>query len=178
MPHLNFECKARTERQEDIRRWLRENGADFRGEDLQTDTYFPLPAGRGRLKLRQGNIENNLIHYHRSNAAEARTSDVALAPVADPAALHACLSRALGLLVEVRKRREIYFMDNVKIHLDYLDGLGQFVEIEAIAPSPEWPLDRLQAQCAHYMAVFGIRPEDVLAESYSDMILSRQDRQW
>ncbi len=170
--HLNIELKARTSRQTEIRTWLLKHGADFRGVDEQTDTYFRLPEDRGRLKLRQGNIENNLIHYQRSDNAEARASEVALAPVADADALRHCLERALGVLVEVRKRREIYFVDNVKIHLDELDGLGQFVEIEAIAPEPGWPEERLHAQCAFFRNIFQIEDADILAESYSDMRLS------
>ncbi|MCB0534519.1 MAG: class IV adenylate cyclase [Lewinellaceae bacterium] len=173
MEHLNIELKARTNRQPEIRRWLRENNADFRGLDEQTDTYFQLPEGRGRLKLRQGTIENNLIHYHRSNDPAARASEVCLAPVADPEALLSCLTLALGVLVQVKKRREIYFVDNVKIHLDELDGLGQFVEIEAIAPAPDFSEAKLHGQCAYFMELFQIRPEDILAESYSDLLSQR-----
>ncbi|MBK8965388.1 MAG: class IV adenylate cyclase [Saprospiraceae bacterium] len=170
MKHLNIELKARTNRHAEIRRWLRENNADFRGLDEQTDTYFQLPEGRGRLKLRQGTIENNLIHYHRSDDPAARASEVCLAPVTDPEALLNCLTLALGVRVQVKKRREIYFVENVKIHLDELDGLGQFVEIEAIAPAPDFPNDTLHAQCTFFMALFQIQPEDILAESYSDML--------
>ncbi len=173
MQHLIIELKARTRRQAEIRTWLNENGADFRGLDEQTDTYFNLPPGAGRLKIRQGTVENNLIHYHRGNEAKARASDVTLAAVADGAALKDCLTRALGVLVEVRKRREIYFVDNVKIHLDELAGLGQFIEIEAIAPAPGYPVEKLHGQCAYFMQIFGIAPEDILAESYSDLLLER-----
>ncbi len=173
MEHLNIELKARTNRQSEIRRWLRENNADFRGLDEQTDIYFQLPEGRGRLKLRQGTIENNLIHYQRSDDPAARASEVCLAPVADPAALLNCLSLALGVQVQVKKRREIYFLENVKIHLDELDGLGRFVEIEAIAPAPDFPQEKLYEQCAFFMEQFHIRPEDVLAESYSDLLCRR-----
>ena len=171
MQHLNIELKARTSRQADIRTWLHTQGADFRGADEQTDTYFQLPAGKGRLKLRRGNIENNLIHYLRSDDPQARASDVALAPVTDAEALAICLTRALGVLVEVRKRREIYFVENVKIHLDQLDGLGTFVEIEAIAPTPNFPVEKLREQCDYFSAAFGIRAEDILAESYSDLLM-------
>ncbi len=171
MEHLNFELKARTTREAEIRHWLTAQNADFRGVDEQTDTYFRLQPGMGRLKLRRGNIENNLIHYHRSDDPQARVSDVALAPAADAEALANCMTRALGVLVEVRKRREIYFVGNVKIHLDELDGLGQFVEIEAIAPAPDFPVEKLQEQCVYFSNAFGIRPEDILAESYSDLLL-------
>lgn len=174
MQHFNFEVKARTERQEMIRKWLLDNGASLRGTDLQTDTYFNLPEGCGRLKLRQGNIENNLIHYHRQDDPEARVSDVALSPVGDAPSLKALLARALGVKVEVRKKREIYFIENVKFHLDELEGLGQFVEIEAIAISPESRLEDLKAQCTRYMDIFGIRPQDIAAQSYSDMVLRKE----
>lgn len=170
MPHINFEVKARTARQADIRAWLREQNADFKGVDFQTDTYFHVL--HGRLKLREGNIENSLIQYFRADDPTARISDVALAPVADPTALKNALTRALGVKTEVRKRREIYFLGNVKIHLDELAGLGQFVEIEAIAPNPDMPVAELEAQCRQLMAAFQIQPEDVLAVSYSDMVLS------
>lgn len=174
MQHLNIELKARTARQADIRAWLQARGADFRGVDEQTDTYFQLPAGKGRLKLRRGNIENNLIHYQRNDDPRARASAIALAPVTDAEALAICLTRALGVLVEVRKRREIYFVENVKIHLDQLDGLGAFVEIEAIAPTPDFPVEKLREQCAFFSAAFGIRAEDILAESYSDLLMPKQ----
>ncbi len=171
MPHLNIELKARTARQNDIRAWLQAHNADFRGTDQQTDTYFKVPDGR--LKLRAGNVENNLIHYRRSDNPEARASEVALAPVADSNALKTVLTRALGVLIEVQKRREIYFIGNVKFHLDELDGLGQFVEIEAIAQTAADTEARLHEQCRFYSDLFGIRPEDILSESYSDMLLRR-----
>ena len=169
MQHINFEVKARTKRPAEIRVWLLAQGAEFRGADTQTDTYYHVPDGR--LKLRQGLIENNLIHYRRSNDAAARTSDVALTPVADGAALHNILERALGVKVAVKKSREIYFIENVKFHIDDLEGLGQFVEIEAIAMAPDTPVAYLQQQCAYYMAALRIQPEDILSESYSDMLL-------
>ncbi|HNE27684.1 MAG TPA: class IV adenylate cyclase [Saprospiraceae bacterium] len=171
MQHLNIELKARTTRQTEIRAWLEAQGADFRGADFQTDTYFHVP--NGRLKLRTGNVENNLIHYRRADQPEARASEVALAPVADGPALKNALARALGILVEVHKRREIYFMDNVKIHLDELDGLGRFVEIEAIAQKPEHTREWLLEQCRQYAALFRIQPDDILAESYSDLLLRK-----
>lgn len=173
MQHLNFEVKARTNRHAAIRAWLLANGAESHGTDWQTDTYFHLPPGAGRLKLRQGNIENNLIHYHRANDAQARMSDVALSPVTDATSLKNILERALGILVEVHKRREIYFIQNVKFHLDELEGLGHFVEIEAIATSSAVSFQHLQAQCAHYMTAFEIESRDILAESYSDMLMQR-----
>ncbi|HPJ79511.1 MAG TPA: hypothetical protein PK489_12035, partial [Prolixibacteraceae bacterium] len=65
MTITNIEIKARTGRGEAIRKILLEAGAEFRGTDHQKDTYFRVSSGR--LKLREGNIENQLIHYRRAD---------------------------------------------------------------------------------------------------------------
>jgi adenylate cyclase class IV len=138
------------------------------GEDHQIDTYFRVP--QGRLKLRQGNIENALIHYDRPNQAGPKTSEVTLCPAPEGAALLAVLSRALGVLKVVDKRRRIYFIDNVKFHLDEVASLGQFVEIEAIDADGSLGEARLRAQCNHYLELLEIGPADLLERSYSDML--------
>ena len=70
----------------------------------------------------------------------------------------------------VDKRREIYFLDNVKVHLDTVAGLGTFVEIEAIDADGTRPLETLRAQCEELMRAFGIADDDLLALSYSDLL--------
>ncbi|HEX4372186.1 MAG TPA: hypothetical protein VHZ50_02675, partial [Puia sp.] len=76
MPILNFEFKARRNDLEKAEKKLLSLDPKFIGEDDQTDTYFNIE--RGRLKLREGNIENALIHYERKNTADAKQSDVLL----------------------------------------------------------------------------------------------------
>jgi adenylate cyclase, class 2 len=172
MSHINIEIKARCSDLSRIREILRSHKADFRGVDNQTDTYFP--CARGRLKLREGNIENALIHYHRPDHQGPKQADVTLCRVKPDPALRQVLSEALGVRVQVVKRREIYFLDNVKIHLDQVDPLGSFVEIEAIDPDGTLGRDRLMEQCRHWMDRFGIRPDDLIDRSYSDMIEQAQ----
>ncbi len=169
MTFINIELKARTTKAEAIRQFLIANHADFKGVDTQTDTYFHVP--NGRLKLRQGNIENNLIWYQRSDQAAAKQSDFLLTPVADSDSLLQTLTQALGVKVTVVKKREIYFIDNVKFHLDELEQLGSFVEIEASNKTKPIPVEQLKQQCEHYRQAFGIQDEDLLQYSYSDMLL-------
>ncbi len=76
MPHINIEIKARCEDQEGIRKILKSLKADFKGTDHQIDTYFK--ARSGRLKLREGDIENFLVFYKRSNQSGPKQSDVTL----------------------------------------------------------------------------------------------------
>jgi len=170
MSSINIEIKARTIHSAEIRKWLLEEGADFKGTDHQTDTYFNVP--NGRLKLRQGNIENTLIYYERANAAGPKTSHFDLVPVADGEALKAVLTKSLGIKVVVQKEREIYFIENVKFHLDTLRQLGNFVEIEASNRHHPLSLDRLHEQCNYYMRRFAISDPDLVNLSYSDMLMS------
>jgi predicted adenylyl cyclase CyaB len=90
----------------------------------------------------------------------------------DSDALKAALVAALGLKVVVDKQREIYFIDNVKFHLDTVVALGTFVEIEAIDVDGTIGRPRLEQQCAHYVQLFGIASADLLTHSYSDMLLA------
>jgi len=169
--HLNVEIKAKCVDRAAVRLWLLNHGADFRGTDGQTDTYFKIADGR--LKLRQGNIENSLIHYQRPNQSGPKDSQVTMCHISEGAELKSVLEKALGVLVEVKKQREIYFIDNVKFHLDEVPGLGSFVEIEAIDSDGSIGKEKLLAQCEHYLQALGIQQEDLLHNSYSDMLLER-----
>ena len=168
MDLINVEIKAKCPNPESVRTALRSRNARFAGMDHQVDTYFRVP--QGRLKLRQGNIENNLIAYRRPDQSGPKTSDVALAPVTNGDEIRAVLERSLGVLVAVDKQREIYYIENVKFHIDQVQGLGSFVEIEACG-KPEDDRNPLLAQCRKYMQWFGIREEDLIESSYSDLLL-------
>jgi predicted adenylyl cyclase CyaB len=130
LPHINIEIKARTTEPDRIREILKTNNADFIGVDHQVDTYFKVDSGR--LKLREGNIENHLIYYERENTRRPKKSSVTLYKNNPDSNLKEILLKSLGVLIVVDKHREIYFIDNVKFHLDNVVGLGIFVEIEAI----------------------------------------------
>lgn len=169
--HLNIEIKARCTNPDLIRNYLKENKANFKGTDFQRDTYFNVP--NGRLKLRQGNIENSLIHYERENQSGPKSSHVSLYKVENGDVLRNVLLNALGEKVTVEKQREIYFIDNVKFHLDEVPGLGSFAEIEAIDNDGSIGKERLQEQCEFYLKAFGIAETDLLTDSYSDMLLNQ-----
>ncbi len=168
MPHINIEIKARCPDLSRVREILRSHKAEFRGVDHQTDTYFPCSTGR--LKLREGNIENALIHYRRPNQPDPKEAKVSLYRMNPDPALRQLLTQALGVRVQVVKQREIYFLENVKIHLDQIDSLGSFVEIEAIDIDGSLGCDRLTEQCRLWMDRFGIHPEDLIDRSYGDMM--------
>jgi adenylate cyclase class 2 len=189
--HVNIEIKARCTNPARAQATLLALGARFVGPDHQTDTYFRVPTGR--LKLREGQIENNLIFYARADQEGPKRSDVILYGTRPGSELKPLLDAALGTLVVVEKRREIYFVEvsdidlpddpaaarrardreNVKVHLDTVTGLGSFVEIEAIDLDGSLGPSLLDAQCRRLMARLDIADSDLVAASYSDLLLNR-----
>jgi adenylate cyclase, class 2 len=170
MHHLNVEFKARCTDLDATRLALRELGASEPVVDHQIDTYFRVP--HGRLKLREGTVERALIHYDRPDISGPRRSDVTLYPAgADTDGLRIALERALGILVVVDKRREILWLDNVKLHLDSVANLGAFVEVEAIARDEMTEAD-LRAQCDQLLSELSITEDDLIGGSYSDLLMA------
>jgi adenylate cyclase, class 2 len=168
---LNFEFKARAENLAELEEKLLQLNPKFIGEDRQIDTYFNV--SQGRLKLREGNIENSLIHYERANTADAKASKILLYQHTPDKTLKDILVKTLGVKIVVDKLRKIYFIENVKFHFDVLADLGTFVEVEAIDNDGSIGLEDLQSQCRKYAVFFEIKDEDYVSESYSDLILGR-----
>lgn len=172
MSILNIEIKAHCADPDKIRNLLKKQKAFFKGIDHQKDTYFQVE--NGRLKLREGNIENCLIFYERSDQKAPKPSDVILYNSADFASLKELLIRSLGVKVIVEKKREIYFIENVKFHIDSVKDLGSFVEIEAIDKTGDIGKEQLNAQCSHYLQLFEISVNELIDKSYSDLLLEQK----
>ena len=148
------------------------NGADYKGLDHQVDTYFIVPEGR--LKLRQGSIENTLIYYNRQEYNGVKSSAVKFVRLqADQVeGIKSVLKSIHDILVVVDKQRKIYFIDNVKFHIDQVKELGAFVEVEAIGEKGQ-DYETLSDQCKYYMDKFEIKEADCLDVSYSDLLLKK-----
>lgn len=164
MGHLNIEIKAKCNNLCELRNYLRTNATRSAGEDYQIDTYFVVD--RGRLKLRKSRTENYLVFYLRKEEG-LKESQVWLKEIRTEEERRN-LKRSMVQMVVVDKRREIYWIDNVKFHLDTIEGLGTFVEIEA--QGSEGDSSRLEEQCKKYMDLFGIIEGDLIQSSYSDMV--------
>ncbi len=168
MPHINnIEIKAKCNNTEEIRHFLRRKGKSI-GIDRQIDTYFNVPSGR--LKLREGKIENALIYYERSNIRGPKKSKIIVANLQHMPEIKEILKKLFGIFAVVDKKREIYFIDNVKFHLDIVKGLGSFIEVEAIDKDRSIGFLRLKKQCEYYTTLFGIKKEDMIDKSYSDLV--------
>ena len=144
----------------------------FAGEDHQIDTYFNVSSGR--LKLREGIIENALIQYERNNELNSKKSSVLLYKHAPDKSLKEILIHSLGIKAIVDKKRKIYFIDNVKFHFDTVNELGSFIEVEAIDEDGTIGEAKLTEQCNFYKSLFDIQQNDLIAVSYSDLIIEKK----
>lgn len=172
MSILNIEIKAKCSDPTEIRQILLSINAEYRGTDHQIDTYFK--ARNGRFKMREGSIEYSLVFYDRENIAGPKRSDVIYYHPRKTDPIKEQLSKAIGELVIVDKQREIYFIENVKFHIDTVEELGSFVEIEAIDRTGEIGAEKLYKQCREFLELFNIPEKDLLTNSYSDMLLDKQ----
>jgi predicted adenylyl cyclase CyaB len=163
----NIEVKAICADPARVRRRLVERGVPLCQRMRQVDTYFSSP--RGRLKLREiDDQEAQLIHYDRPDAAAAHASEYVISPVAEPDRLKEALTRALGVRVVVEKQRELYLWQYTRVHLDNVAGLGSFLELETVVE--EQTREQAERECLEIQAALGIRPEDLVAGSYADLL--------
>ena len=165
----NFEFKAKVDELEKYENKLLSLNPTFKGLDHQIDTYFN--AQQGRLKLREGNIENSLINYDRENISGSKESQIILYQHEPNVALKSILTRQLGVKIIVDKKRKIYFIDNIKFHFDIVENLGTFIEVEAIDSKEEFTIEELKKQCDKYFDFFELKEQNIIDKSYSDLII-------
>jgi predicted adenylyl cyclase CyaB len=166
---LNIEFKAKVNNLYYLENKLQTLQPKFIGKDHQIDTYFNTKENR--LKLREGNIENALIHYKRENTASSKLSEIILYNHIPNLALKQILTETLGVKAIVDKQRKIYFIENVKFHFDNVIGLGNYIEVEAIDEHETLGKEKLQQQCDFYFNFFDLKEEQLQQYSYSDMVL-------
>ena len=165
----NFEFKAKVDELEKYEKKLLTLNPKSIGLDHQIDTYFNVQ--HGRLKLREGNIENALINYDRENIPDSKESQIILYNHEPNIALKNILTRQFGVKIIVEKKRKIYFIDNVKFHFDIVDNLGTFIEVEATDCYGKFTLEELKKQCDIYFNFFDLTEQNIIDKSYSDLIL-------
>jgi adenylate cyclase class 2 len=149
---------------------VRALGAQNHGEMIQRDTYFNVPTGRLKLREEEDGA-SHLISYLRADETEERLSRYRIIEIEDAEGLKAALSESIGLRAVVSKRRRLFLWRDVRIHLDRVDGLGAFLEFEAVAPEHS-DLAGERRKVRHLRGAFAIGAEDLIDRSYSDLILA------
>ena len=163
----NIEIKARYENAERAEENLNALGAGLAGTFHQKDTYFNVDDGR--LKLRElGTDEGHLIFYKREDLAGPKRSDYEIAKPEDPEALRDILNKIHGTWGEVEKTRQVWLWENVRIHLDDVKGLGQFVELEAV--TEEKGIEESHQRVETLMRALEITSDQLVEGSYGDIL--------
>jgi len=134
----------------------------------QEDIFFHTPQGRLKLRILAPD-RGELIYYRRSNAAGPKRSDYVIAKTGDPAALKTVLSAGLGIRGTVKKRRTLYLAGNTRIHLDEVEGLGHFMELEVVL-TPEQNDVEGEAIAADLMDKLGVEEKDLIDVAYIDLL--------
>ncbi len=151
-------------------------GAQDRGTLVQRDTYFGVP--HGRLKLREEEDADGaravMIAYERPDEPTVRLSRYRLVDVGDPAGTRAALEATCGVRAVVAKRRRLLLADNVRIHLDEVDGLGAFLELEAVV-APDADLHAERGKVDRLRELLDVRDEDLRPGSYADALVPAAD---
>lgn len=133
----------------------------------QEDTFFRTP--RGRLKLRvatPGAAE--LIYYERADASGPRRSVYSVVAVADAPALRRLLEASLGVRGVVRKTRELFLVGDTRIHIDDVESLGRFLELEVMLSGEDETAGH--ARCRELMQALGVDGADLVDRAYVDLI--------
>ena len=164
----NVEFKAELRDPELAETICRSLGATRAGVLDQTDTYYKVPSGRLKRREQTGH-ETEYIFYDRADKAEARLSHYVIYDETAARQRFACES--LPVLVVVRKRRTVYLVENVRVHLDKVDHLGSFLEVEAVvsrAHNVRQCHEKVQQLKTKLQPAMG----EMLSTSYADMLMS------
>ena len=135
---------------------------------LQDDTFYHCP--NGRLKLRKlSDHEGDLIFYQRSDLTGPKTSNYLISKTTQPDQLAQVLLSSFGISGRVKKHRTLYLAGRTRIHLDRVEGLGEFVELEVVLAQDESPAAGIR-EAHSLMAQLGITEQQLIAGAYLDLI--------
>ena len=165
----NIEIKARIENPDRTRELVRALDHTFVGLDHQIDTYFKTT--NGRFKLRESSLSGPyLIFYLRDNLSGPKSSIYQKLPVEDALGLKNLLNQMQGIHTIIEKNREIYLYENVRIHLDKVKKLGNFLELEAVMDDKHNNRERETDKVNYLLEKLNIKDKDLISLSYENLM--------
>jgi predicted adenylyl cyclase CyaB len=167
----NLELKSIFSDLDHAKKICKEINARYSGILNQTDTFFNVKPNR--LKLR--NINNKkleLIYYYRTNGQSEKISEYEIIRLKEEGSLKKILKNCLGIKSVVRKKRELYLFENVRIHLDTVRGLGKFLEFEIVCNNSE-ELKEAPGKMKELKRVFSVKKQNIIGISYIDLIINK-----
>ncbi len=166
----NIEIKVRVPDLDGVRESARRLNANHEWIRKQIDTYFRTRTGRLKLRETAGEQSGTLISYERPDKDASRISQYHLLTVDDVETLKEMLAGTLGVLVTVAKTRELWIYGRTRVHLDEVEGLGHFVELETVIADQD--LEDARKEHRFVWSKLGLDSETPVSVSYSDLSLS------
>lgn len=168
---LNFEFKAKIKNINNIKKIIEKIQARYLETLQQIDTYYNTK--HGRLKIREiNNIISQLIYYNRDEEKEFRWSEYQVYDVSQVSILKNILEKSLGIKGVVNKKREVYILENCRIHVDDVAELGNFVEFEYMASDPS--KNNAYEFISRLKAEFSGDIQEIHKNSYIDILLKQE----
>lgn len=165
----NLEAKFRLSDHAEVRARALAMGFEPRGILIQRDTFYV--AANGKLKLREQSDGSWLIHYRRNDQRELQLSDYTIVRIHDAGATRTILADALGIIAEVRKHRALLMRRNIRLHLDRVEDLGDFGEIEAVLAEGDSALTFHQ-EVGTILTGLGVAESALINLSYFELVQS------
>ena len=134
----------------------------------QEDIFFVTPRGRLKLRILAGDL-GELIYYERTRGSGPQESCYSIAPTTDPEALRYSLAQAYGVRGVVRKQRRLYMAGSTRIHLDEVEGLGAFMELEVVLAEGD-SRSQGEKEAADLMEKLGVKSADLVRGAYIDLL--------
>lgn len=163
----NLEAKFALRDLERARQQAEAIGYRYRATLVQRDTFFRV--NEGKLKLREEESGAGLIFYGRQDSRHLKLSNYKIVPIAEPEKTREMLAQALGTIATVRKTRILMMRDHIRLHLDRVEGLGVYGEIEAVLGEDGDP-EQSRAVVDELLSALQIEHNKLIAESYFEML--------
>jgi predicted adenylyl cyclase CyaB len=165
----NIEIKARAHQFEQLRERAAALATDAPLVFRQQDFFYDVPTGRLKLRQFDDGTPSELIFYQRDDRDGPKVSYYSRSPVTNPEAMHALLAQALTTRGIVSKERHVFLVGRTRIHLDRVDGLGDFIELEVVLAQDDDETGGEQE--AHDMfARLGVTQADLVPLAYVDLL--------
>lgn len=168
----NFEIKVKLSDPKKTRKLVQmlcKGKSPIREKQVQEDIYYMVNNGRLKLRIINGKM-GTLIHYFRSSESGKRVSNYTISETNTPKELNSIFISLHKVLINVKKVREITIIDNVRIHIDKVIGLGNYLEIEIIFNSIKEAKKRME----HLIEILELNENEFINVSYSDLLLNKK----
>jgi len=166
----NIEIKARIDTVERVAQLAAQLADSGPIEIAQDDTFFRCENSADRLKLRTFAPDRaELIFYRRANSSGPKESFYLISPTTTPDTLRESLTLAWGQAGRVRKQRRLFIVGRTRVHLDRVEGLGEFLELEVVLKEGE-PTEAGVAEAHALMAQLGIASDQLVQGAYVDLL--------